>query len=361
MQQQIFQLFALLAVAIVQCSMSLAIQAAPASIKPSSLKAGNRSLATNHTSSVKVGNKSIEAHKVSELNHTASLKLGNKSIEAHKNELSKHQHGKFSKQMNAMDAQAQLSQLMAASQMKLAAAERKHGKLVKRNRKELKQFIEDNGRKISKAIRQYVDELDQAAADLQEAVNTSNTLLAQEEMQDEQDKQDAPSWNGPVMTQRAQIAAKIGSAQRELRRLARHRAVVLRQAGERAKDVLEGDSEHHLRSKLGDLTPLFSDVEKNIDNELMYMDLEGPSVTGKHQNFTEVPKQQGRQARLKSLGASLDAAVKSSKTAVAVAEKNFTASLSGASNQTETRTAQMEKNLVDAEQREIKEIRGEKK
>jgi len=338
MQHQVFQMLVVLIAVVVRCSVSLATKAAPASTQPSALKVWNKSIVTNHTSSPEVGNKSIQA-----------LKTG---------VLRKYKVGNFSKKIDAMAAQAQLSQIMASSQIKLAVAEKTQGKLVKKNRKELQHFIEENGIKISKAIRNYIDAIDQAAADLQEAVNISSTLLAQE---DAHNKQDTPSWGGPAMAEKAEVASMISSAERELRRLDRHRSVALRQAGERAKDVLEGNMEHRLRSKLGDMTPLFSSSEKNIDTQLMYMDLGGPSVSGKNQNLTAAAKQKGQQARLESLEESLHMAIKTSKAAVAAAEKNFTRFLSNTSNQTDTRTTQVKKRIESAEQNEIKEIRGEKK
>lgn len=258
--------------------------------------------------------------------------------------------------MDAQAATAELGNLMAMAQMRLKQAEHHHEKLVKKTRQQLEKNIEVEAQNISKAVTEYIHDIDQASADLQGVVNTALLDMVHEDALLKQEEEKAPLWGGPVLSAHARLNAQIESAQRDLKKTSRHRDLAVSNAAQSAKDTLELFADRKLRVKLGDLSPLLKEGTDVIDAVAA-----AATAVPVHNSTLAAMNITNQTARMDRLGENISAAVAVGHQAAAAAEKKLDKFLSQAANKVTKNVSSMQSVMEKAEAEELKKVRGDAK
>merc|ERR1719158_1050962 len=114
--------------------------------------------------------------------------------------------------------QKQLSDVIAAGNARLQEAEQAHEKVLKKIRSDAADDFDAKAQDLGTAAAQYTKDLDNAAKKLEEAINATQKGLD-------------TIGNNLDISIKAKLGAKIGVAQRKLRKVKRTRTSAVEQAG----------------------------------------------------------------------------------------------------------------------------------
>lgn len=254
---------------------------------------------------------------------------------------------------NADNAMGQLQGLMQEAQGKLSHAQHHHEKVVKKLRKGVEKDFKDDMILLEGGMDDYAHGLAVARFELEAAVNASQAELSREKAIPA-----APGdWDSPASMEEAKMNALISSAQRTLKHDERHNERDLKEAEEDGDGILEDESTK-LSMKLGDMTSLWDETKKAIDDHVA--DAAGSDWVKMHAKVSQakLPQQKDQMDRLHTAEKSLQTAEKNAVSGLAAAKAKFTAFLSKATKSVQSKTDKTIADLKAAEQRELDKIDG---
>lgn len=249
--------------------------------------------------------------------------------------------------------QAQLGAMMGAANDELKRAEAHHEKAVSKARDEVIDDYDDAAGTAGDAVVGFEADLVRAEVKLEAVVNASKATLAQAAK-----APGADDWEGPGFMEKARLGAQVAAAERSLRHMRRQRTTLVQEAESQAVEPFEDESEK-LGMILGDLSKDTDEAKEKIQGTVSYIEESG--------NFTrnatrELPKAatppvaktaQEEQARLQSLGKSLEKATKESKAIVAQASKTLALKLATVAKDQSGKADAVKKDIHDAQIQEV--------
>jgi len=152
---------------------------------------------------------------------------------------------------DAAAIQKQLSEVLAAGNARLQQAEQEHEKVLKKIRSDAADDFASKAQDLGAAAAAYAADLDAAAKKMGTAINATQKGLDQ-------------IGNDLDISTKAKIGAKIGVAQRKLRRVQRTRTSQVEQAGRRAESALDHEADSLMSLWVGDLSKPLADAKAKL-------------------------------------------------------------------------------------------------
>lgn len=147
--------------------------------------------------------------------------------------------------------QKQLGEVIAAGNARLQEAEQAHEKVLKKIRSDAADDFSAKAQDLGAAAAAYTKDLDEISHKLEVAINSTQKGL--DTIGDSLD-----------ITTKAKIGAKIGVAQRKLRRLKRTRSSAVDSAGRRAEGALDRESDSLMSLWVGDLSKPLAEAKDKL-------------------------------------------------------------------------------------------------
>jgi len=245
------------------------------------------------------------------------------------------------------DAMGQLSMIMASSQKELGRAQRRYKKVIDKMDKVVAANFDKEAELFGEQIGKYVVDLADSSAVLQTALDSGYAGLKVEEK--------VPSkpddWNDPGVAERAEVYARLNSANRTVQHLRRTHDRDVEEAEDDASQAFD-DASMKLSRKLGDMSDVAQNATKsmkeNVDKFIAKLG------TTKSPLFVAHGKDQ--QSRLKSYEQDLEEAQSKSMKAAASARKSFSTFLAKNIKTVESAAEKVLDDLSQAQQKEIEKI-----
>jgi len=152
---------------------------------------------------------------------------------------------------DASAIQKQLSEVIAQGNERLQEAEQEHEKVLKKIRTDAADDFASKAQDLGAAAAAYTADLDAATKKLETAINATQKGL------------DAIGSDLDITT-KAKIGAKIGVAQRKLRRVKRTKTSQVEQAGRRAESALDHEADSLMSLWVGDLSKPLADAKEKL-------------------------------------------------------------------------------------------------
>jgi len=245
----------------------------------------------------------------------------------------------------------ELRKMMAASASKLAQAEAHHEKVVKQARQTLGSLVSAQAEVLGEAIGKYDTELERVETSLAQVANSTDAAAAKVQL-----RGSSSSWGGPDVEARARLGAKVQAAQRESRRLARQRPRAVQEAESDAEALFE-DATQPLSRKVGDLSETLDAAKSSLASSQAKATDSADSAG--HPAVAAAPSggKPAANATFDVLEKQLATAKDSTVTSINGAKSQLDAVVKRVRSDLEKGVAGIQKDLQDAQQQEIKDVR----
>jgi len=244
-----------------------------------------------------------------------------------------------------------LGGVLQAAQLGVKRAERQQEKAVEHVRQAAQEFFLHEAQTMGAFVNKYAFELQQAALDLEVAMNSSRKVLDAATAADHSN-----AFAGPEVESRSKVIVALESAARSVRSARRQFDHLVDQAQGDAEQSLE-DSADTLGRRVGDMTPVLDQAKASLQSAVEQRE----AATAKWHSDDKANSTSSKGdavSRMQALAAYVKSAQAANKARTAAAKETVDASIAKADKQLAAKVKEMIADLMAAEQAEIRDLRG---